>query len=409
MSVQKSVLDDLRINRTEPEKRGGIGRLAAIIVALLLSIGLGVWFWSQRSSRAVEVRTVTVRAATATSTPGQKTVLNASGYVTPRREATVSSKVTGKVIEVLIEEGIRVKAGQVLARLDDTNIRASLDLAQAQLSAAKSTLGETEARLDEARKHHIRTVKLAATQISTQADLDKAEAEVSSMQARLQRQQVEVTVAERNVAVWQQQLDDAIIRAPFAGVIVAKNAQPGEMISPMSAGGFTRTGICTLVDMDSLEIEVDVNESFINRVQPGQPVEATLDSYPDWKIPSKVIAIIPTADRQKATVRVRVGFEKLDPKILPQMGVKVAFRESDTNGGDNSGPKQIPKSAVRREGDQDVVYVVQNARAERRALRLGIATENEVAVLAGLADGERVIVSAPADLAEGVRVKETKQ
>src|SRR6185503_19140337 len=157
MSVQKSVLDDLRINRTEPEKRGGIGRLAAIIVALLLSIGLGVWFWTQRSSKAVEVRTVIVRAATATSTPGQKTVLNASGYVTPRREATVSSKVTGKVIEVLIEEGIRVKAGQVLARLDDTNIRASLDLAQAQLSAAKSTLGETEARLDEARKHHIRT------------------------------------------------------------------------------------------------------------------------------------------------------------------------------------------------------------------------------------------------------------
>jgi RND family efflux transporter MFP subunit len=384
-----------------------LGRVAVIVVALVLLAGLGVWFWSQRA-RAIEVHTVTVRA-TVETTPGQKTVLNASGYVTPRREATVSSKVTGKVVEVLIEEGVRVKAGEVLARLDDTNTRANLDLANAQLKAATSSLGETEARLDEARKQHIRAVKLAANQISTQADLDKAEAEVSSLQARLQRQHVEVTVAERNVAVWQQQLDDVIIRAPFAGVIVAKNAQPGEMISPMSAGGFTRTGICTLVDMESLEIEVDVNESFINRVQPGQPVEATLDSYPDWKIPSKVIAIIPTADRQKATVRVRVGFEKLDPKILPQMGVKVAFRESDANGGASSGPKQIPKSALRREGDQDVVYVVQNARAERRALRLGLATENEVAVLAGLADGERVIISGPASLAEGVRVKETKQ
>jgi RND family efflux transporter MFP subunit len=274
------------------------------------------------------------------------------------------------------------------------------------LAAAKSSLGETEARLEEAKKEHIRVVKLMVDKISTPSELDRAEAEVNSLQARLERQQVEVTVAERQVDLWRQQLDDTIIRAPFSGVIVAKNAQPGEMISPVSAGGgFTRTGICTIVDMASLEVEVDVNESYINRVETGQPVEATLDSYPDWKIPARVIAIIPTADRQKATVRVRVGFEKLDPRILPQMGVKVAFRASSTNDTETA-IKRIPKAAVRHEEDQAVVYVLQNGRAERRALRLGATVDSDIAVLAGLANGERVIISGLDNLSDGMRVKE---
>ena len=407
MSLQKNVLDDLRIDRNEPAPRGYLKWIILAVVALLLGGG-AYWFWTGRPQVA-EVRTMVVRETGSTES-NHKTVLNASGYVTPRREATVSSKVTGKVVEVLIEEGMIVKEGQVLARVDDTNIRANLNLAVAQLDAAKSALGETEARLDEARKEHIRVVKLIKDKISTEAELDQAQAEVNSLEARLERQKVEVTVADKQLALWQQQLDDTIIRAPFAGVIVAKNAQPGEMISPMSAGGtgsFTRTGICTIVDMASLEIEVDVSESYINRVETGQPVEATLDSYPDWKIPSRVIAIIPTADRQKATVRVRVGFEKLDPRILPQMGVKVAFRAASTNGTDVAS-KQIPKTAVRQEGDQAVVYVVQNGRAERRALRLGAAGENDVAVLAGLANGERVIISGVENLTEGVRVKESQ-
>jgi HlyD family secretion protein len=408
MSVQKSVLEELRINRDQPVKRSRIGvGIAGAVLLLLLALG-AYWFWTHRP-HAVEVRTAVVRDS-GTAAPGSRTVLNASGYVTPRREATVSSKVTGKIVEVLIEEGMRVKADQVLARVDDTNIRASLDLAVAQVAAAKSALGETQARLDEARKEHIRVVKLVADKISTQADLDRAEAEVNSLEARLEKQRVDVTVADRQVGLWHQQMDDTIIRAPFAGVIVSKDAQPGEMISPVSAGGagsFTRTGVCTLVDMESLEVEVDVNESFINRVESGQPVEATLESYPDWKIPAKVIAIIPTADRQKATVKVRVGFEKLDPRILPQMGVKVAFR-GGKDGEAAGAQKRIPKAAVRQDGDQSVVYVVQNGRAERRAVRLGTANESEVVVQAGLSDGERVILSAPDNLAEGARVKEGK-
>jgi len=229
------------------------------------------------------------------------------------------------------------------------------------------------------------------------------------LNARLERQIADVAVAESEVRLWQQQLDDTIIRAPFSGIVTSKNAQPGEMISPMSAGGsFTRTGICTLVDMSSLEIEVDVNESYINRVEPDQRVESTLDSYPDWHLPSKVIAIIPTADRQKATVKVRVGFDKLDSRILPDMGVKVAFQGAVE--GSASGPSlSIPKTALRRQDSRDVVWIVRDNRVERRAVTVGAARGDEVVIIAGLSGGERVIVEGPSDLVDGVRITETRQ
>jgi len=217
----------------------------------------------------------------------------------------------------------------------------------------------------------------------------------------------DVTVANRQVELWRQQLDDTIVRAPFAGIVTQKNAQPGEMISPMSAGGFTRTGICTLVDMTSLEIEVDVSESYINRVQSGQPVEATLDSYPEWRIPSKVIAIIPTADRQKATVKVRVGFVKLDPRILPDMSVKVVFQSA----GETKAAARdltISKSAVSQRGGKDIVWIVNDGQVERRAVTLGATQGNEVSVSAGLSGGEKVVLNAPDSLVDGGRVKESK-
>jgi len=337
-----------------------------------------------------------------------RTVLNASGYATARRQATVSSKVTGKVVEVFVEEGKRVQEGQVLARLDDTNIKASLRLAEAQFNSAKSALDETRARLKEAELQFKRTTDLARNGIATQADLDHAEAEAQSLKARLERQQVDVTVAEREIAVWQQQLDDTVIRAPFPGIVTSKNAQPGEMISPMSAGGgFTRTGICTIVDMDSLEIEVDVNESYINRVEPGQPVEAKLDAYPDWLIPCHVIAIIPTADRQKATVKVRVGFEKLDPRILPDMAAKVAFHGAEAAAAANRAVA-VPRAALQTLDGRDAVFVVQNGRAERRAVTVSAAGDEEALIGSGLTAGERVVVGAPKGLSDGAAVKESK-
>ena len=279
----------------------------------------------RRHPGAIEVRTAF--ATVVGGTDSDRTVLNASGYVTARRQATVSSKVTGKVVEVLIEEGMKVKEGQVLARLDDTNIKAGLDVAQAQWESAKTAVEETRAQLKQAELEFARATDLARQHIESQSDLDKAEADASALRAHLAMLERDVTVADRQVKTWEQQMEDMIIRAPFAGIVTTKDSQPGEMISPVSAGGgFTRTGIGTVVDMDSLEIEIDVNESYINRVEPGQAVEATLDAYPDWKIPCKVIAIIPTADREKSTVKVRVGFDKLDPRILPEMAVKVAFR-----------------------------------------------------------------------------------
>jgi RND family efflux transporter MFP subunit len=404
MSPDRPTLDELRIDRTTAPRSKPRG-WPVLVVLLIVAAGAGVVWWMNRP-KAVEVRTVAVQESSA---GGQKTLLNASGYVTARRIATVSSKVSGKVMEVLVEEGMKVEAGQIVARIDSSNVEKSLQLAQAQVESARKALGETRANIEQAERELRRATELAANKVASQSELDRAEADAKSLKARLERQMADVAVAEREVALWQQQLDDTIIRAPFAGIVTSKNAQPGEMISPMSAGGgFTRTGICTIVDMKSLEIEVDVNESYINRVESGQPVEATLDAYPDWHIPTKVIAIIPTADRQKATVKVRVGFEKLDPRVLPDMGVKVAFQ---TTGESPAASRSItiPKSSVRKQDGRDVVWVIREGRVERRAVTVGPARGDEVAIAAGLSGGDRVVVEGPANLAEGTRVTETKQ
>ena len=405
MSVEHK-LDDLRIER-KPARKGKAAPGIIVAVILLLAAVAAVFWWRSQAG-AVEVRTATVRETTSGSGSGARTVLNASGYVTARRQATVSSKVTGKVIEVLIEEGMKVKDGQVLAKLDDMNTRNNLDVALAQLESAKMSLQETGALLKQATNEYNRVVELTRQNIDSPSDLDKAESDALSLRARLARQQRDVTVTERQVALWQQQIDDAVIRATFDGVITTKDAQPGEMISPVSAGGgFTRTGIGTVVDMSSLEIEVDVNESYIHRVESGQPVEATLDAYPDWKIPCKVIAIIPTADRQKSTVKVRIAFEKLDPKILPEMSVKVAFQEGAIAAA--AAPVRtltVPKNAVVSQDGKDVVFVLQNNKAARRDVKVTSVQDNDAVLSGGASGGEKVILDPPADLKDGVTVKE---
>jgi RND family efflux transporter MFP subunit len=405
MSPSKATLDSLRIERgnpPNPPKRAW--PLLFVASAVVLAAATAIW-WATRP-RAVEVHTVAAREAPASG--GERTVLNASGYVTARRQATISSKVTGKVTELLVEEGMKVSEGQVLARLDATNVVASLQLARAQLDSARTALAETQVRLREADQDLRRQTELIAKNVVARADFDHAEADAAAYKARLAQQQVDVTVAERTVTIWEQQLDDTVMRAPFSGIVTSKNAQPGEMISPISAGGgFTRTGICTVVDMLSLEIEIDVNEAYINRVEPGQPVEATLDAYPDWKIPCKVIAIIPTADRDKSTVKVRVGFDRLDPRILPEMSVKVAFREAgDTHAAATGASVLVPRSAVQQDAGRDVVMVVRGGRAERRAVTVAGTTDADAEVRAGLSAGERVVVDAPKGLTDGASVTE---
>ena len=408
MSSDKPALDALRIDRSV-SRRASPRWVAPTIVGVLAIAAVLAWFLSR--TKPVAVETALVRAQTgASGIGGGKTVLNASGYVTARRSATVSSKVTGKVTEVMVEEGMKVEAGQVLARLDASNVEASLRLSEAQLERSTKLMDETQPNLAFAQQELKRFTTLANTKIVSDSDLRRAEMEARALEARLARQKTEVAVAEREVAQWKQQLDDTIIRAPFGGIVTSKNAQPGEMISPMSVGGFTRTGICTIVDMSSLEIEVDVNESYINRVQPGRPVEAVLDAYGDWRIPAKVIAIIPTADRQKATVKVRVGFDQLDPRILPEMGVKVAFQSSgeEQSAAQSSSTVTVPKGAIQSQNGRDIAWVVRGGSVERRAVTVSRTEGDESVISTGLTAGERVVIKSAQPLTDGARVAEKK-
>jgi len=404
--MNRPSLDELRIERHEVEPSGRLP-LYLSLLALAVLAGAAAWYFLLRPPAALEVRTAVAREVGGSQAV---TVLNASGYVTARRQATVSSKFTGRVTEVLIEEGMHVEEGQVLARLDDSNLRPALALVEAQLLSARRGVEETQALLTEALLNYERTQQLVERELASVAELDRSRALARSLEAQLARKQAEVEVSERQVDIYLQQIEDSIIRAPFAGIVVAKNAQPGEMISPVSAGGgFTRTGIGTIVDMASLEIEIDVNEAYINRVEPGQPVVATLDAYPDWKIPCHVIAIIPTADRERATVEVRVGFDALDPRILPDMGVKVAFQDAgaaDPADGRAAVILIVPESAVRQAQGRDYVYRVRDGLAERRAVAVGGARDGDVLVQSGLMPGDTVIIEAPPELADGAAVKE---
>lgn len=410
MSDLKEDLAALRIERA-PEP-GNTGKIVMWVVVLALLVG-GAWggykYFTRERPLEVEVATVSQRAAGA-----QAAVLNASGYVTARRRATVSSKITGKVIEVNVEEGKAVKEGQILARLDDAAYRAAFALAQANLGATERVAKEDEVRLANARVTLERKQKLVDGGFAMKSEVDDARLQVDALEARLELEKQNVIVSRRQMELEQTNLDNTIIRAPFSGIAISKDAQPGEMVSPVSAGGgFTRTGICTIVDMRSLEIEVDVNESYINRVRPGQDVSAVLDAYSDFPIPAHVITVVPTADRQKATVLVRIGFKALDPRILPDMGVKVTFLKDEKNPNaaaamvntTNTQPTVlVPKSAIVTNAGQDVVFVVKNDHVERVAIKVGGNDADRMEVLAGLSAGDRVVVSPPPTMANGALV-----
>ena len=407
---KKALLGQLRIDRTAPVADGVSRRrlwIAGGVVALTVLIAAGAW-WALSAGAAVPVHTVL--ALPLGGSDAASSVLDATGYVTARREATVSAQITGTVSEVLIEEGDRVKAGQVLGRLDDTAQRAALAQAQAQWHSTQALLVQYEAQLAQSRRDVQRDEDLVKRNLISEQAVEQARTQVDTQAAQVQAQHKQIDVAAANVRAAQVQLDYCTVRAPFDGVVIAKAAQVGEIISPLSAGGgFTRTGIGTLVDMDSLEIEVDVNEAYINRVEPGQPVESVLNAYPDWRIPSHVIAIIPTADRSKATVKVRIGLDVKDPRIVPDMGARVSFLEQNNNAAQVSQRARgvlVPAAAVRKDGEQDVVFIARDHRAARRAVTLGGTSGEQRQVLAGVSAGEAVIVDAPPGLKDDARVKD---
>ncbi len=408
MPLDSDSLGSLRIDRSAPASGGGSDKpliYIGLTVVLVAAAGFGLWKWL--GGKTTEVTTVVAEADSTGPSLGNS-VLNASGYVVARRMATVSSKVTGKIEEILVEEGMTVKKDQVLAKLDPVNLQTILTMAQRELEASRRNLAEIEVRLADARRTLERNESLVKQQLVSQSALDTSRAEVNALAARLEASRAQVKVAESQLDMRQIDYNDLQVRAPFAGVVISKDAQPGEIVSPMSAGGgFTRTGIATIVDMDSREVEVDVNEAYINRVKPNQRVEATLDAYPDQTLAAHVINIVPTADRTKATVRVRIGFDKLEAQILPDMGIKVRFLDDQpVQASATQGPRiRVPAVAVQRVDGSAFVWIVSEGRVERRAVTLGPESEGSVEVLAGVTSGEELVSPVVAGLEDGGKIK----
>jgi len=409
----KPDLGSLRIGEGQRKSSGMGRRVMYAAIPVLIFAGIVAAAYAFRSQKPV----VEVASAAKPDAGGRQALLNASGYITPRRRATIAAKITGRVTGVFFDEGTRVAQGQLLATLDESDVKRAFDSAKADRDSAQAAIADYEVQLRNAQIALRRAEQLQKAGVQTQEALDNAGTAADSLKAKIALAKQQVAASEARIAVAQQAVDNCTIRAPFAGVVVSKDAQVGEMVSPNSAGGgFTRTGIATIVDMHSNEIEVDVNESYIARVENGQQVTATLDAYPDKPIPSKVRTVIPTADRQKATVKVRITIVDLEKYnfILPDMGVKVAFLENeqpaakDKNKDKEKGPQAvafIPKSAVRSDSNASFVFLVRDGKVERRAVNLGMDRGTDVAVLAGVSPGDALVVKGPESLHDGEKVE----
>ena len=403
------LLKELRIARDQREDRGGAGArwpwiMVALVIVLLL-VGAAGWFWL--GHRAVPVQVAQAVAVSADSEAGA--VLQATGYVTARRQATVSAQITGTLTAVLIEEGDHVTRGQVLARLDDSAWKAALQAAHAQAAAAHALVAQYRVQLAQNERDATREQQLAAQGLVPKQTAEQARTRLDSTRAQLASQQKQAAAADAQAAQAQVNFDYTVVRAPFSGVVTTKDAQVGEIISPLSAGGgFTRTGVGTIVDMDSLEVDVDVNEAYIGCVKPEMPAEAVLDAYPDWKIPAHVIAIVPTADRGKATIKVRVALEKKDARIVPDMGVRVSFLEQAPKAADRATPQGVlvPATAIVPRDGHSVVFVLDGERVRQRKVTPASQTYGDLRLLpATVKPGESVVVSPPAELHDGSDVQ----
>ena len=411
----KPDLSSLRISDAKRTNSRGSRRWLWIALAVVFLGLLGGAAFAFRN-RKVEVEVATAsRPAN-----GPAGVLNASGYVTPRRRATIAAKITGRVTGVFFDEGTRVADNQLLATLDDSDVRRQLESAKADRDSSQAAIADYEVQLKNAEIEFHRTQQLVASGVSTQQALDSATMSADSLRAKIALAKQQVVAANARIAESQQAVDNCTIRAPFAGIVVSKDAQVGEMVSPVSAGGgFTRTGIATVVDLHSNEFEVDVSEAYIAKVFPDQPVDAALDAYPDWKIPGKVRTVIPTADRQKATVKVRISITAPDhvhlldpakePRILPDMGVKVTFLEKEPKKGEeakkSAAVAMVPAKAVRQDNASKFVFVVKNDTVERRAVKTGEERGSDIEIIAGLQPDMVVVVGGPSGLHDGQQVQ----
>ncbi|MGA2098293.1 MAG: efflux RND transporter periplasmic adaptor subunit [Candidatus Acidiferrum sp.] len=402
----KADLGSLRIH--DKHRSGGkagkwIAYATAVLGVAVLGVGATLKFRDQ--TPIVEVVTATKPEA-----GGRSAILNASGYVTPRRRATIAAKITGRVTGVFFDEGTHVHEGQLLATLDDSDVKKALETAKANRDSAQAAIADYQVQLKFAEIEMRRAEELHKAAVQSQEQLDSASTNVDSLKAKINLAKQQVLGSEMLIREAQQAVDNCVINAPYDGIVVSKDAQVGEMVSPVSAGGgFTRTGIATIVDMNSNEIEVDVNESYIARVKDRQKVTAILDAYPDWEIPSHVRTVIPTADRQKATVKVRISFDKLDPRILPDMGIKVTFLSDEpVKKADPKAPvvaALLPNEALHDDNGKKIVFLVKNDHLERRAVSVGNTQGSQTEILSGLAAGDSVVVKGPANMQDGQAVE----
>ena len=407
MNSSSDLLKSLKIDRSAPPPpTSHKGLWIGLGVAAVVVLGAGGAWLALGRDNGVEVQVADV-VALGNGGAVSASVLDATGYVVARRMATVSAKVPGKVREVLIEEGQRVEPGQVIATLDPIDAEQQRTLSASQLQAARSQAAGVQAQLKEAEANAARLGALVGQKLVSRAQYEQAIAQRDSLRAQLATAQRNAQVAADGLRISAQGVDNTIVRAPFAGVVIAKAAQPGEIVSPMAAGGgFTRTGIGTIVDMDSLEVEVEVGEAFIGRVKPGMPTETVLNAYQDWKIPGKVIAIIPAADRGKATVKVRVGIDAKDARIVPDMGARVSFlEEAKPVQADVKPGVLVPAAAIVERDGKDVAFAIDGEAVQQRTLKLGRTLGDDREVLEGLNGGDAVVLDPPERLADGSRVR----
>jgi RND family efflux transporter MFP subunit len=411
MTDKTALLNQLRIDRAPVQETGRSWLLWSLVgLVVVAAAGAGVWY-AVGTAGAVHVRAGIAQASAVSANPaGGASLLDASGYIVARRQATVAAKITDRVTEVLIEEGQRVAADEIIARLDDTNTGAALALAKAQLLQAQANLNAARIAAEDAKPIYQRQQKLVGQGWTSAETFDSTKSSYDAAQTNLLVQAQVAAAAQASVDVAQRNQDDTIVRSPFAGIVTVKAAQPGEIVSPLSAGGgFTRTGIGTIVDMDSLEVEIDVSEAYINRVHPQQPATIKLNAYPDWQIPGEVITVIPTADRSKATVKVRVKILSKDPRILPEMGARVQFlSDAPAKEKDGATPARpgviVPVDAVQQDGQNGIVYILHGDKVEKRTVKLGARNADGQTVLSGVAPGDRLAIADFSKLADGSAV-----
>ncbi|UCC71921.1 MAG: efflux RND transporter periplasmic adaptor subunit [Gemmatimonadota bacterium] len=397
-------LSRLRIDRDRPPP--GVGRaLRWSIIIVAGSAALVVVFLLLLRGAArptVEVALAELRGGGA----GASTGVTANGYVVARTQASVSSKITGRLVYLGVEEGSVVEAGEVIGRLESADYEAVLAQRQAELLTARAGLAEAEAERDQLRRDVIRTRDLQERGLASDQETEQAEAQLSTAEARVNRYRAQVRAAEAGVGVAQANLENTYIRAPFSGTVLRKDAEVGEVVAPaVTGGGLTRGAVVTMADLETLEVEVDVNEAYIARVRNGQPATIDLDAYPDTSFRGRVRQIVPTADRQRATVEVKVSILDTDPRILPEMGATVEFLEE--SGAAAAGPARVfvPAAAVRDEAGRQVVWVARDDRIERREVEAGPVTGDRREIRRGVNAGERVVVAGHEGLEDGTRVR----